>query len=278
MIEASFDRMSRAAAISGAYQYDTGQRLRLSGLPSPDEFAQMDDLVSGSSVAVQVHYSHTGDSQSEMRLAQWDDWRGVWIAEIPDEYLTRSEPVNVHVYVYYGEKSEDLMFLNTEAEVNARAQTMYEGVFTPKSRPAPGGSVTNEQLEAWAEYVENVDLALADAGSAVTLARGAATAALAAAEEAEKTAKTTNAAAKNAEDAAAKLEAATSKIGRARVSVIDLDPELAQDATVVLYHNTVTFGIVQGAKGEQGDAGKTGPTDITLAFSSGALTITPKEG
>ena len=36
MIDAIFDRHSRSAAVSGIYQYDTGQRLRLRGLPSPD--------------------------------------------------------------------------------------------------------------------------------------------------------------------------------------------------------------------------------------------------
>ena len=36
MIEASFDRYDRNAAAAGAYQYDTGQRLVMHGLPSPE--------------------------------------------------------------------------------------------------------------------------------------------------------------------------------------------------------------------------------------------------
>ena len=35
MIEASFERLAeRSAAVSGAYQYDTGQRLKMHGLPA----------------------------------------------------------------------------------------------------------------------------------------------------------------------------------------------------------------------------------------------------
>ena len=101
MIEASFGT-SREAAIDGVYQYDTGQRLRLSGLPSPDELAEMDDLLSGDLVALQVHFSYLGDTQTEMRLARWDDDRWVWVVEIPEQYMTRHEEVHVYVYVSYG--------------------------------------------------------------------------------------------------------------------------------------------------------------------------------
>lgn len=275
MIEASFDRMSRAAAISGAYQYDTGQRLRLSGLPSPDEFAQMDDLVSGSVVAVQAHYSYAGDSTSEMRLAQYDEWRGAWIAEIPDEYMTRSEPVYVHVYVYYGESAEALMLLG-DGETNARAQTMYEGVFTPKSRPAPSGTVTDEQLEAWMAYKEDIDIELTNAGASVTRAQNAAASALTAAQAAGEAAKTAQEAAANTEAATDKLTNAANRVTLAQHSVISLAP--GNGATAMIYQNTVTLGVTQGEKGETGDAGADGPSDITIAFSGGTLTITPKEG
>ena len=38
MIEANFEsRTHKNAAIAGVYQYDTGQRLRMRGLPTPDE-------------------------------------------------------------------------------------------------------------------------------------------------------------------------------------------------------------------------------------------------
>ena len=48
MINASFNSgKTRATAISGAYQYDTGQRLVMHGLPSPEEFSGEDDFLSG---------------------------------------------------------------------------------------------------------------------------------------------------------------------------------------------------------------------------------------
>ena len=58
MIEASFEaQRGRGASVSGAYQYDSGQRLRMYGLPSPGELAQMDELLSGGEVTVQAQYS-----------------------------------------------------------------------------------------------------------------------------------------------------------------------------------------------------------------------------
>lgn len=274
MIEASFDRMSRAAAISGVYQYDTGQRLRLHGLPSPDELTGEDDLLSGELPTVQVHYSYVGDSNAEVMLAQWDEWRGVWIADIPDAYMTRREAVYVHVYVYYGEARPEVMFLNTETEV--RGCTMYEGVFTPISRPAPGGAVTDEQAEAWAAYETEIDLALTSAQTATTNAKQAARAANEAAQAAGEAAQDAQDAAQAAQSAKDALTIAGERLAHAQHSVIDLRP--GSEATAVYYRNTLTFGIPQGEKGETGDAGADGPTDITLAFSSGALTITPKEG
>ena len=48
MIEANFEsRTHKNAAIAGVYQYDTGQRLRMRGLPTPDELAEMDDFLAG---------------------------------------------------------------------------------------------------------------------------------------------------------------------------------------------------------------------------------------
>ena len=53
MIEASFEQgRGRSAAVSGAYQYDTGQRLRLRGLPSPSELLERDALLSGEAATV----------------------------------------------------------------------------------------------------------------------------------------------------------------------------------------------------------------------------------
>ena len=278
MIDASFDRMSRSAAISGVYQYDTGQRLRFSGLPSPEEFAEMDDLVSGSTVAVQVHYSYAGDSQSEMRLAQWNDARGMWMADIPDEYLTRNEPVYVHVYVYYGTVEPDVMMFDLGSAAETRAQTMYEGVFTPKSRPAPFGSVTDEQFEAWTEYAEEVSLVIADAEASVTAAQNAATGALAAAQTADDAAEEAYDAAAAAKAAADDLTDAGESIARASHSVIDLSPGETPTVVYAKMWNSVSLGIPAGQKGAAGDTGADGPTDIEIAFTDGSLTITPKEG
>ena len=88
MIDASFSSTGRDATVSGAYQYDTGQRLRMHGLPSPSELAERDSLLGGDGITVQAQFSFTGDSQTEMRLAAWEqeteDEPGVWVAEIPD--------------------------------------------------------------------------------------------------------------------------------------------------------------------------------------------------
>ena len=117
MIHASFDdRSHNSAAIAGIYQYDTGQRLKMHGLPSPQELAERDDFLSGDAVTVQAQYGFVGDSQTETRLAAFDAQTGCWEAEIPDAYLTRSSAVKVFVYVSYGA---------TEDEV--RAKTCYEG-------------------------------------------------------------------------------------------------------------------------------------------------------
>lgn len=128
MIHASFDdRSHKSAAIAGIYQYDTGQRLKMHGLPSPRELAERDDFLSGDAVTVQAQYGFVGDSQTETRMASYDEASGCWTADIPDIYLTRSSTVKVFVYVGYG-----------AAEGAGRSKTCYEGSFTPVSRPAPG--------------------------------------------------------------------------------------------------------------------------------------------
>ena len=126
MIHASFDdRSHKSAAIAGIYQYDTGQRLKMHGLPSPRELAERDDFLSGDAVTVQAQYGFVGDSQTETRMASYDEGSGCWTADIPDIYLTRSSTVKVFVYVGYG-----------AAEGAGRSKTCYEGSFTPVSRPA----------------------------------------------------------------------------------------------------------------------------------------------
>ena len=137
MITASFDER-RSAAVAGAYQFDTGQRLRMFGLPTPGELAQRDDFLSGDMVTVQAQYGFVGDSQTEMRLCTFEEESGAWIAAVPDVYLMRHEDVHVYVYVSYGQTEE-----------TCRAKTCYEAVFRPISRPAPGDAVTPGQINAW---------------------------------------------------------------------------------------------------------------------------------
>lgn len=245
MIEASFDRTGRGAAISGVYQYDTGQRLVMHGLPTPEELGERDDLLSGELPTVQAQFSYIGDSQAQSCLAVWDEWRGVWVAPIPDEYLTRHDDVAVHVNVYYGAD-----------ESGSRSQTMYEGVFRPISRPAPNNTVSDDQLEQWSEKEVELTLAKTGAETAVTNAAEKAGAAMNAADAARKAAQASQDAKLRADDAKAVLDfAARSGVAAA------MPPEAAA-----------------GEKGPDGDNGADGPTDITITFVSGSLTITPKEG
>ena len=123
MIEANFEsKTHKSAAIAGVYQYDTGQRLRMRGLPTPDELAEMDDFLAGDVVTVQAQYGYAGDSQTETRIASFDAETGCWMADIPDVYLKRSGAVKVFVYVSYGATADE-----------TRAKTCYEGSFTPVS-------------------------------------------------------------------------------------------------------------------------------------------------
>ena len=192
MIHASFDdRSHKSAAIAGIYQYDTGQRLKMHGLPSPQELAERDDFLSGDAVTVQAQYGFVGDSQTETRMASYDEASGCWTADIPDIYLTRSSAVKVFVYVGYG-----------AAEGAGRSKTCYEGSFTPVSRPAPGTQVTPEQTNAWDALVAEVNLTLAKMNTAVSGANAAAETAGTAAKAADKAAGGAESAAKTAGDAA----------------------------------------------------------------------------
>lgn len=263
MIEASFEKnQSRSAAVSGAYQYDTGQRLAMHGLPSPSEMAGRDDLLSGDLVTVQAQFSYVGDSQADMRLAQWHEGRKVWLVDVPDEYLTRHRDVHVYVFVYYG--SDD----NGE-----RAETQYEATFRPISRPAPSGTVTEGQLEQWATLkgeieisLNKVDAAVSGAGSAAETANAAESAADHAAEEAKQAAKT----AQDAMDSLADLRAMP-------IRAVALSAGSA--ATAAVENDTLVLGVPDGADGKKGPQGDTGPADVSFAFdaSTATLTITTKE-
>lgn len=265
MINASFNSgKTRATAISGAYQYDTGQRLVMHGLPSPEEFSGEDDFLSGDLAVVEVHFSRVGDSQSEMRLGIWDVDRKVWMASVPDEYLSVSEEIQVHVYVSHGYEEEA-----------TRGRTMYEGVFTPIARPAPFGLTTPEQEAEWQEKEAEVELAIAACESAT--------------ENAEAVVDSTNRAAQNAakptqeaEEAAVLTEAETEKLEtegkmwqRATFSVTALEPGTRATVDVTRKNDVphFAFGIPRGADGTPGATGDIGPSDVEFIMDGTTLVI-----
>ena len=236
MIEASFEQAThKSAAIGGIYQYDTGQRLRMHGLPTPEELAEMDDFLVGDAVTVQAQYGYIGDSQTETRLAAFDAQTGCWEAEIPDAYLTRSSAVKVFVYVSYGA---------TEDEV--RAKTCYEGSFTPISRPAPGSQVTPSQGNAWDALVAEINLTLSKMNTAISETNAAAENAL----EATKAANTQT-------DHLSKMtvQAATRNYGSGSTAA------LTDDGT----KKVLTLGLERGPKGDKGDKGDRGDKGATGA-------------
>ena len=263
MIDASFDRLSKRAAIDGAFQYDTGQRLRLSGLPSPEELSEEDDFLSGDLAAMQVQFGYLGDTQTKTRLAEWDESRWAWMVDIPDEFFMRSEQVNVYVYVSHGAD-----------ENGSRNKTMYAGMFTPISRPAPGDVATEDQIRAWATLEQEVNLVLASAETAAQNAHSEVDATNTAAKNASSVVKAAQDAAGEASNAAARFDAVNATWGDMAIRVTALGAGSA--ATATLNGRTLTLGVPTGAKGPVGDQGQTGPADIELSISDGVLTITRK--
>ena len=282
MIHASFDdRSHKSAAIAGIYQYDTGQRLKMHGLPSPQELAERDDFLSGDAVTVQAQYGFVGDSQTETRMASYDEGSGCWTADIPDIYLTRSSTVKVFVYVGYG-----------AAEGAGRSKTCYEGSFTPVSRPAPGTQVTPEQTNAWDALVAEVNLTLAKMNTAVSGANAAAETAGTAAKAADKAAGSANSAAEAANQAA---EAANTAAAGANTQAAHLQNMVVQAATREYGSGStasltddgekkvLSLGLergmpgrdgAKGDKGEKGDKGDTGTAGVTFQLVGTVLTIT----
>ena len=263
MIDASCYRHSRSAAVSGIYQYDTGQRMRLRGLPSPEELLEKDALLSGNEVTVQAQFAYEGDSQTEPRLAAWDDELQAWLVDIPDAYLTRSETVRVFVEVYYGAD-----------ENGGRTKTMYEGVFKPISRPASNDTATDGQLAAWDTLAAEVDLVLSTSGPAQQNAVSQAESAISAANTAQASADNAREAERNTQSATDALAAMAGTLGGMTVRTVTL--AAGSTATAALAGNVLTVGVPRGADGAKGETGDTGPADITLSFSGGVLTITPK--
>lgn len=243
MIEASFAlNRTNNASISGAVQYDTGQRLLLRGLPTPFELAEMDDFLSGDVVTVQVQFAFEGDSQTESRLAAYDEGEDAWLVAVPDVYLQRNYPVGFFVYVSYGADEESV-----------RSKTMYTGAFTPKSRPAPGDQVTPDQINAWDALVAEVNLAISATNTATSNANAAAAVA-------NKWGNVTTSVETLPEGSAATFEVTETGTGKNMKVGVPRGATGAQGP--------------QGPQGIQGPMGPTGPAGVTFSLSGTTLTIT----
>lgn len=265
MIEASFERDGeRSAVVSGAYQYDTGQRLRMHGLPSPQELALRDEFLSGDMATMQVHFGLKGDSQTQARLALWEEESGCWLTTIPDEYLQTAESVYAYIYVSYG----------LDADGNGRTKTMYELTFRPISRPAPNNVATSEQWEAWAVKSEEVVLTIEALDAAKLSAESAQASAQTAAQAAEDEKEAAQAAAQQAGTQTERLEGVQAQWAGMTVRTVSLSAD--EQATASLAGSVLTLGLPRGAAGAKGETGDTGPADIALSISDGVLTITPK--
>lgn len=261
MIEANFEsKTHKSAAIAGIYQYDTGQRLRMRGLPPPDELAEMDDFLTGDVATVQAQYGYAGDSQTETRIASYDEETGCWTADIPDVYLTRSSAVKVFVYVSYGA---------TDGE--SRAKTCYEGSFTPISRPAPSTQVTPSQGNAWDALVTEINLTLSKINTAISEANAATEGAKTQTEATQKAVQAANAQAQRLADMDIRAQAREYGSG-STAQMADSGGKLV-----------LTLGIERGKpgakgdkgdKGDRGDKGDTGPAGVTFSLSGTTLTIT----
>ena len=316
MIDAYFDAsVSRMASVSGVYQYDTGQRLRLRGLPSQMELTGIDNFIDTiyddnnkpipdeeRLAVVEVHFAHEGDSQADMRLAIWDIDEQCWTVDVPDEYLTISMPVHAYITVYHGElviptevpeidpeTGEPMVDKETgqivmRNEYRTRGQTEYEAVFTPIHRSAPSNTVTQEQIDQWTEKQEEIEDGLGNVPIAIALAEQAATdgQALIDAINAEGSADAAVAAAQAAQAALDEAEAVDASWAKGKLVVTEVASGSPATASISETDGvkTMEIGMPKGDKGERGEAGAKGPTDIDLDFRTDggvyALKITKK--
>lgn len=261
MIEANFEsKAHKSAAIAGIYQYDTGQRLRMRGLPTPDELAEMDDFLTGDVATVQAQYGYAGDSQTETRIASYDEETGCWTADIPDVYLTRSSAVKVFVYVSYGA---------TDGE--SRAKTCYEGSFTPISRPAPSTQVTPSQGNAWDALVTEINLTLSKINTAISEANAATEGAKTQTEATQKAVQAANTQAQRLADMDIRAQAREYGSG-STAQMADSGGKLV--LTLGIERGKPGAKGDKGEKGDRGDKGDTGPAGVTFSLSGTTLTIT----
>ncbi|MBR5303177.1 MAG: hypothetical protein IKU38_10110 [Clostridia bacterium] len=264
MIEASFERDCRSAAVSGAYQYDTGQRLRMHGLPSPQELAVEDELLSGDMVMMQVHFGLKGNSQTKASLALWEEESGCWMAAIPDEYLQTAQNVYAYVYVSYG----------MDESGNARSKTMYELVFRPVSRPAPDNLATEEQWEAWAIKKEETQLAIDTLEMAKENALKAEENAKTAMQDGASSTRQAQLAGQEAQAQVQRLENIQMQWNGITVYISELQAGLP--ATASIQQGRLVLGVPSGADGPKGETGEDGPSNYAFYMDSGVLIIEPK--
>lgn len=310
MIDVHFDLTgSRAATVSGVYQYDTGQRLRLRGLPSQRELSGIDNYIdtlyddAGNIIpeseripVVEVHFAHDGDTQAETRLGVWDIDGQYWTADVPDEYLTASASVHAWVTVYHGEVETMEQAVDEETgepvvdesgapvmvvtEWRTRARTMYEAVFTPIHRSAPSNTVTDEQEAQWLDKQAAIDDGYDDLEAARKNAVSAAEYAAGIIEslKAEGAAQTAAEAAQAAQAALDAVKAAGGAWENANVVTRNLaaGTEATADVSAGGGTKTLTIGMPKGETGTDGAKGETGPADIELEFDPDTygLTIT----
>lgn len=233
------------------------------GLPSPKELAGEDEFLSGELVTMQVHFGLKGDTQTQARLALWEEESRCWLTMIPDEYLLTAESVYAYIYVSYG----------LDEQGNGRTKTMYELVFRPIGRPAPNNVATSEQWEAWATKKEETQLAIDALESAAENARGT----VSSAQEAAQAAQNAVQQAKERKESLLVQEERMANIqtrwSGMEVRAISLAAGAA--ATASIQGGVLTLGLPRGANGEKGETGDTGPADIALSIEDGVLTITP---
>ena len=287
MINAYFDTaQSRATAISGVYQYDTGQRLRLLGLPSKGEIGLTDELI-GTEMeepAVQVHFGYEGDPEVVVGVANTVPGDDAWYVDIPDEYFTKTEPVHVYVYVYFGDAETERENEDGEIvkETISRGRTVYEGVFTPISRPAANNTITPGILEAWEVLLGKISDATSLMDPAISNAKTNAAASLAAAENLKEPIKAVQEAAAKTQEATERLNDAGSEWRYARVSAESISSDNRRASVSVADEGDIRhfkFKIPRGEDGIDGAVGDTGPADILLEFNTNTdkLTITTLE-
>lgn len=136
-------------------QYDFGQRVRLYGLPSPEDFEQYDDFIAGQTdILLEVHYYLNNDDQAICYLAQWNDDESCWEVDAPDELLEQCNPINMAIYVKFSEL--------------IRAKTYYRASFTPAHRASPSDRATQIQIKTWVEMQEEFDLIITRLGTAIS--------------------------------------------------------------------------------------------------------------